>query len=62
MVLWAIASRVFRYMGNKKDHDIDKNLKSASDRAIKIANMPYGEYNEEELLEYYQRLREKKPF
>jgi hypothetical protein len=45
MILWAIASRVVKYIGTIKNEEIDKDLTSASDFAIKISNLPYGEFN-----------------
>ncbi len=42
MVVWVIWSRIIKYIGNLKNEEIDKNLKSASDYAIKISNLPYG--------------------
>jgi hypothetical protein len=59
MVIWVISSRVVRYVSKIKNEEIDQHLTSASDYAIKIGELPYGEYNEEELLEYFQKLSEK---
>lgn len=58
MAIWIILSRIIKYVGAIKNKEMDKNLTSASDFAIKIANLPYGEYNEEELVEYFQKLAE----
>lgn len=59
MVIWVILSRIVKYVGREKNREMDRDLISASDFAIKIGNLPYGEYNEEELLEYFQKLSEK---
>ncbi len=50
MIVWVIASRIVKYVGKIKDEEIDRDLTSASDYTIKIGELPYGEYNEEELL------------
>jgi hypothetical protein len=59
MIVWIAVSRTMRYFGELNNLDIDKNLKTASDYAIKIGNLPDGEYNEEELFEYFQKLNDK---
>ena len=56
MAVWIIISRIVKYVGVIKNKEMDKNLTSASDFAIKIGNLPYGEFNEEELVEYFQKL------
>lgn len=45
MVVWVISSKVVKYVGKIKDEEIDRDLTSASDYAIKIGGLPYGEYN-----------------
>lgn len=58
IIVWILLSRIMKYVGAIKNKEMDKNLTSASDFAIKIGNLPYGEYNEEEMVEYFQKLAE----
>jgi hypothetical protein len=45
MCLWILISRFLKYYCFYKDQLIDENLKSSSDYAVKIDNLPYGEYS-----------------
>lgn len=45
LAIWGIFVRFVKYYGRQKNKSIDRNLTSASDYAIKIDNLPYGEYN-----------------
>lgn len=56
MIIWGIYIRYIKYYGTIKDKIMDMNLASSSDYAIKINNLPYGEFNEEELIEYLEKL------
>lgn len=49
MILWIFISRLVKHYGFYENEIIDQNLKSSSDYAIKIDDLPQGEYNEEEL-------------
>jgi len=52
MVVWILLARFLKYYCFYKDKLIDDNLKSSSDFAVKIDNLPMGEYNEEDLYEF----------
>lgn len=41
-IFWLIAFRFVKYYGRQKNEIIDKKLNSASDKTIKITNLPYG--------------------
>lgn len=46
MILWIFITRLVKCYGFYMDTMIDKNLKSASDFAVKIDNLPIGGYSE----------------
>lgn len=49
MFIWILISRFVKYYCYYKDKLIDENLTSSSDYAVKIDNLPFGDYNEEDL-------------
>ena len=55
-VLWMIGLRLIISLGLKKHKWIDDSLDSASDYTVKIENLPYGSYHEEDLISYLREL------
>ncbi len=55
-VVWLMATRVIKIKGRNMNQKIDQKLKSASDRAVFIGNLPQGDFTEKELIEYFERL------
>jgi hypothetical protein len=55
-VVWLMATRVIKIKGRNMNQTIDQKLKSASDRAVLIGNLPQGDFTEKELIEYFERL------
>ena len=49
-------TRSVRIIGIVKDKRINNNLKSSSDFALKFSSLPDGQYNEEDLLDYIEKL------
>ena len=45
MIFWILVGRFLKYYCFYKDELIDQNLKSSADYAVKIDNLPSGEYN-----------------
>ena len=60
MLLWIFITRLVKYYGFYQNDLIDQNLKSASDYAIKIDNLPIGGYSEYELFEFFEQQYERK--
>jgi len=60
MVLWIFITRLVKCYGFYMDTMIDKNLKSASDFAVKIDNLPIGGYSEYELFEFFEQQYERR--
>lgn len=44
--VWVFGIKIIKKLGELKDEHIDRMLESASDYAVKIDNLPYGDYNE----------------
>lgn len=59
MFVWIVLARFLKYYGGERSALIDRSLTSASDYAIKIDNLPAGEFNEEELMQYINRIYER---
>lgn len=57
--LWIFILRFIKYFGKNEDHSVDQSLNSSSDYAIIIENLPYGEYEEKDLVAYFDLLYEK---
>ena len=55
-VVWLTATRVIKIKGRNMNKEIDQKLKSASDQAVFIRNLPQGDFTENELIEYFERL------
>lgn len=55
-ILWMVGLKFITTLGLKKDRDIDDSLDSASDYTIKIDNLPYGQYDEFDLIDYLNQL------
>lgn len=45
-ICWFIGIKLIEYLGKKKNEEIDDLLDSASDYAIRIENLPFGEVTE----------------
>ena len=55
-LIMMVGLKLITTLGMKKDKEIDDSLDSASDYTIKIQNLPFGEYDEGELIEYLKEL------
>ena len=51
-VFWIFGVRLITKLGLIKENEIDMSLKSASDYTLKLENLPFGEYNELDILDY----------
>ena len=60
MILWILITRLVKYYGFYQNEMIDRSLKSSSDFAVKIDNLPVGGYSEEELFEFFEQQYERK--
>ncbi len=58
-IIWIFGIKFILYYGKKKNEEVDNKLKSAGDCAIRVSNLPYGEYSEEELIDYIYKIYEK---
>ena len=45
-IIWVFMIRIVKYIGRWTNITLDSKWSSASDFAIKIENLPFGEYNE----------------
>lgn len=45
-IAWIFLLRVIKYFGRRTTHKLDDRFKTASDYAVKIENLPFGEYSE----------------
>lgn len=55
-IIWLMAIRIIRSMGRIFNRKIDASLDSSSDYAIQIYNLPFGEYTENQLIQYVATL------
>jgi uncharacterized membrane protein SpoIIM required for sporulation len=44
-IFWLIAARMVKIIGKEKDEIIYQKVKRAGDTAIRIKNLPYGQYS-----------------
>ena len=49
-LIWIFTLRYIRHYGRKQDKLLDAHLTSASDFAVKVSNLPFGEYCEYDLI------------
>lgn len=59
-LVWILMLRAVKYLGMQKNRIIDDKLKSASDFAIKIENLPRGAYSESQLIGYVEQIWKRK--
>lgn len=60
MILWILNTRLVKYYGFYQNKMIDKSMKSASDFAVKVDNLPVGSYSQYELFQFFEQQYESK--
>ena len=55
-IVWFFSIKFTFYLGEKKNEEIDEMLESSSDYTIRIQNLPSGQYNEYDLLNFINDL------